>query len=423
MSRQQLAVMLDDSSEGEASLGKTVQVGMLSCDRSGSREAVSFSYAPEWLHSPRAFAIDPELQLGAGAYHPGRDRSLFGIFRDTAPDRWGRVLMERREAIEAEKEKRKAQRLSDWDFLIGVSDFTRMGALRLKEIDGEQHYIDSRERSAPPMARLRELEAVARELSKQGAEDRPEYEQWLRQLFAPGSSLGGARPKASFSTEEGALWMAKFPASDDRRDVGAWEFLAHRLAADAGIAVPASQLLAFNGPYRTFAVQRFDRLPGTRRLYASAMTLLGRTDGEQGSYVEIAQTIQDQGDPAGLNDDLAELYRRVLFSVLIGNRDDHFRNHGFLRTAGGWRLAPAFDINPNPDKAEHALAIDESDPRPSVAHLRATHAYYRLSALQAQRIEAEVRASVDRWRLLADELKLSRSVQSQLETVIDPGVE
>lgn len=413
MSREQLEVMLADTTLGEA-----IQVGTLSCDRRGAHEAISFSYTSAWLAAKWAFAIDPELPLGTGSFYPGAGRSLFGVFRDTAPDRWGRVLMERREAMEAREMDRKVRRLTDWDFLTGVSDTTRMGALRLREPDGDRRYVDPRARGAPPAARLRELEVIARELGKEGVEKRPEYVQWLRQLLAPGTSLGGARPKATFSTEGGDLWLAKFPAHDDRRDVGAWEYLAYTLAGAAGVDMPPAELYRFGNEYRTFAVKRFDREQGTRRLYASAMTLLGLNDGAEGSYLGIAQAIQDLGDPARIAADLEQLYRRILFSILIGNRDDHFRNHGFLRSPGGWRLAPAFDINPNPDKAVHALAIDEADPRPSVMNLRITAPYYRLQPDHAERIEVQVRDAVADWRTHARALGLTGAALSQLEGVI-----
>ena len=414
MSREQLEVVLEDTT-----LGPLIQVGMLSCDRRGAHEAISFSYSTDWLATKWAFAIDPELPLGPGSFYPGAGRSLFGVFRDTAPDRWGRVLMERREAMEAQEVDRKVRRLTDWDFLTGVSDITRMGALRLREPDGDRRYVDPRARGAPPATRLRELEAIARELGKEGVEERPEYVQWLRQLLAPGTSLGGARPKATFSTEGGDLWLAKFPAQDDRRDVGAWEHLAYSLAGAAGVDMPPAKLYRFGSEYRTFAVRRFDRDQSTRRLYASAMTLLGLNDGAEGSYLDIAQTIQNMGDPAGIAADLEQLYRRILFSILIGNRDDHLRNHGFLRSPGGWRLAPAFDINPNPDKAMHTLAIDEADPRPSVRNLRATAPYYRLQPGQANQIEMQVRNAVVNWRTHARALGLTGAALSQLEGVID----
>lgn len=412
--REMLDVVLDD-----ASLGPTTTIGTLQCDRHGTSEVISFIYHPDYLTSRHAVAIDPQLPLFPGPSYPAQGQDLFGIFRDTAPDRWGRTLMERREALEAHDSGRKIRRLGEWEFLAGVSDLTRMGALRLRHVEPPHTFVDDRERSAPPAARLRELEAMARELSRDDAEQRPGYARWLTQLIAPGTSLGGARPKATFADENGTLWLAKFPAHQDRRDVGAWEYLAWQLAREAGIDMPEARLLRFGKSYRTFATRRFDRAKTSRRLYASAMTLLTRNDGDGGSYLDLAQAIQMHGDPSHITTDLAQLYRRAVFNILIGNRDDHLRNHGFLRTPEGWRLAPAFDINPNPDKQQHALAIDTDDPRPLVRLLNDTHKLYRLDEQQATNIENEVRKTIDRWQEVADALKLPRLAQGQLDVIID----
>jgi serine/threonine-protein kinase HipA len=416
---ERLDIVLDDDS-----LGPTTKVGTLLREHSRSGEVISFEYDDDYLSLPWSLEIDPELPLHRGRQHPAQPRALFGVLRDTAPDRWGRVLLERREALEAKQQERRHRRLSEWDFLLGVSDQTRLGALRLREIGPAPGYVDNSELSVPPVTRLRELEAIARELSRDGVEDRPEYAKWLAQLIAPGTSLGGARPKASFRDEDGQLWLAKFPASDDRRDIGAWERLASQLAVAAGVHMPESRLLDFASTYRTYAVMRFDRECGSRRLYASAMTMLRRTDGDgEGSYVDIAEVIQQYGDPECIESDLAQLYRRVVFSILLANRDDHLRNHGFLRTSGGWRLSPAFDVNPNPDKHDHALAIDEADPTPSVANLHATCGYYRLTDRAASRIEADVRAAVREWRRMASAIKISGSEQRLLADIIEPDAE
>lgn len=411
---QTLEVVLDD-----ASLGPSTTVGVLRREQRGASEAISFTYDSGYLESRRSITVSPELPLVAGPAWPAQSCALFGIFRDTAPDRWGRMLMERREALEAREARRKLRHLSEWDFLVGVSDVTRMGALRLRRSEPPQSFVDDRERGAPPAARLRELEAIARGLTRDDAEEQPGYAQWLAQLVAPGTSLGGARPKATFSAEDGCLWLAKFPAHDDRRDIGAWEYLTWKLAVAAGINVSPAKLLRFGRGYHTFAVQRFDRVPDGRRLYASATTLTGRDDGDAAGYLDIAQAIQRHGDPAAIAGDLEELYRRIVFSILVGNRDDHLRNHGFLRTAKGWRLAPAFDINPNPDKQEHALAIDAEDPAPAVSHLRATQAFYRLGEERASVIETKVRAAVYSWSAEAEALKLPRIARDQLAAVID----
>jgi serine/threonine-protein kinase HipA len=400
--------------------GETL-VGSLTRAQSRSGDAIRFAYDGTWLNhaaTPRAYALDPDLPLFRGDFHPPRGLGLHGVFLDMSPDRWGRVLMERREAIEARDEGREARILRDWDFLVGVNDATRMGALRLHDATSGRN-LDVRELGAPPLARLRELEDIVARLELPDAEDRPEYRHWLRMLVLPGTSLGGARPKASFTDEDGAMWIAKFPAGDDRRDVGLLEFLVAELARRAAIELPPSRRYRFSARGHTFAVRRFDRRGATRRAYASSMTLLQRRDGEPASYLELAQAIESVGDPAFIRADLEQLYRRILFSILVGNRDDHLRNHGFLRAPGGWRLSPAFDINANPDKDIHALAIDAGDPRPDSAHLRATAAFYRLDARQSAAIETEVRDVVRDWRTLARDLGVNARDQALLASLVD----
>lgn len=416
MMPEEVSVELDD-----AMFASSMDVGALSRQRGGSATVCRFVYSEAWLSQLRqAFSLDPELPLFPGEMFPAKPRGLFGIFRDTAPDRWGRVLMERREGLDAARDGRKPRQLGEWDFLLGVSDVSRIGALRLRELDDGGRYLGDHGLEVPPLARLRELEAAALALDSPGCEDRTEYETWLRQLLAPGSSLGGARPKATFSGSDGGLWIAKFPAAQDRHDVGAWEYLAHQLAERAKVRVPAAQCLQLGPGHRTFAVRRFDREGKRRRLYVSAMTLTMKDDGAPASYLDVALAIQDHGDPDTIQLDLAELYRRGVFNVLIGNRDDHLRNHGFLRGAKGWRLAPAFDVNPNFHKDEHALALDASTSIPSVAALRASREFYRLTQQQASAIEAEVRAALRGWSSLAATLGISRSEVQRSSAVIDP---
>jgi serine/threonine-protein kinase HipA len=286
-----------------------------------------------------------------------------------------------------------------------VHDQARAGALRFRRGPG-QPFLDDSELAAPPLARLRELEQAARALQAPGAERRPQYAQWLAALLAPGSSLGGARPKASFTDADASLWLAKFPARDDRRDMGAWEYLLHRLAREAGIDVPESRLLRLCGTQRTFCARRFDRAAGSRRMIASAMTLLGRREGEAASYLELAQLIQDQGAPGAIEADLEQLFRRAAFNVMAGNRDDHLRNHAFLRTRGGWRLAPAYDMNPSVEKQEHALALDERLSAPDLALVEATAPYYRVAPRRARRILGELREALSGWRRRARALQI-----------------
>jgi serine/threonine-protein kinase HipA len=390
-----------------AELGPRALVGVLTHERVRGKSALSFEYDSDWLESGAAFMLDPGLELYGGAQYPARGH--FGIFLDSAPDRWGRVLMERREALLAQREKRPVRTLGDWEFLLGVHDHARLGALRFRR-DPDGPFVDDSELSAPPVARLRELEESVRQLEAPGAEERPAYAEWLAILTAPGSSLGGARPKASFTDEDGSLWLAKFPSREDRRDVGAWEFLLHQLAADVGIEVPESRLLSLSPRHRTFCSRRFDRVGGSRRMFASAMTLLERSDGdESASYLDLAELLQDQGAAGTLEADLEQLFRRLVFNVMAGNRDDHLRNHGCLRIGNGWHLSPAFDMNPTADIGEHALAIDERQTRPDLGLAIETAGLYRLSRARAERIVKEVRDVVKTWEKRARALKLSKA--------------
>ena len=253
----------------DADFLERMRVGTLSHDRGTLR----FTYDPVWLKNPQAFALDPDLSLGDGTYFPNTEAGNFRVFDDSAPDRWGQTLMKRREALAAKDEGRKPRALYAWDFLLGVEDVSRQGALRYRR-SSEEAFLAHDALTVPPVANLSELELVAREITAKRIDDLTALRRWLKVLVAPGASLGGARPKASFTESNGSLWIAKFPASDDTRDVGAWEALAQHLAAQAGIEVPASELSRFSGEYHTFCVQRFDRSGARRRFYASAMALL-----------------------------------------------------------------------------------------------------------------------------------------------------
>ncbi len=382
-------------------LAKPGLVGRLHRTFARTGVPASFEYDASWLHRGHAFMLDPRLELWRGEQHPDADMPAFGIFMDSAPDRWGRLLMERREAAAAQREQRPMRALREVDFLLGVSDEARMGALRLRDVDGGP-FLDHRKRTAaPPVTRLRELAAISRRVDEPGVERLPEYEQWLAMLVAPGSSLGGARPKANFRDTDQSLWLAKFPARDDRHDVGAWEYVIHRLAASAGVHMAPARLESLGGTHRTFCTARFDRRDGGRRMFASAMTLLQRRDGDGGSYIDLAQVVSDHGARGHVDADLAQLFRRALFNVLVGNRDDHLRNHGFIREPTGWRLAPAFDVNPSVARFEHTLTLDGASAQPDPNLVMATAGLYRLAPARAQAIFDEVRRAVAGWRAVA----------------------
>jgi len=393
MSRQNdtLEVWLDDD------LGAACQVGTLAHDRGQIR----FRYAREWLNNPRAFALDPDLSLDESPFFPKPELGNFGIFLDSSPDRWGQTLMKRREALQAKDEQRPPRTLYAWDFLMGVQDLHRQGALRFREPETET-FLGDGPLAAPPVTSLRELEAVAWQLSHRRLDDLDALRQW-------GASLGGARPKANFTQEDGTLWIGKFPARNDDRDIGAWEYVVHQLAQQAGITVPPAKLVKLNHEFHTFCVQRFDRAGTSRRFYASAMTLLCKTHSEGTSYLELAQFIRSQGDAEHANSDLAQLFRRVAFNVAVGNRDDHLRNHGFILGKTGWRLAPAFDVNPNIDKGEHVLNIDDVDNRPNLETVLNTAVFYGLNNSQARQIVQEVVEAVAGWREMAQTMRIARA--------------
>jgi serine/threonine-protein kinase HipA len=388
----------------DADFLERTRVGTLSHDRGTLR----FAYDPAWLKNAQAFALDPDLSLGEGSYFPNAEAGNFRVFDDSAPDRWGQTLMKRREALAAKDEGRKPRTLYAWDFLLGVEDVSRQGALRYR-CPGAETFLAHGSLTVPPAASLRELEIVAREITAKRIDDLEALRQWLKVLMAPGASLGGARPKASFTETNGSLWIAKFPARDDSRDVGAWEALVQRLAARAGIEVPASELRRLSGEYHTFCVQRFDRSSVRRRFYASAMALLRKDQSEGTSYLELAEFLHARGAKDHIEADLEQLFRRVTFNVAIGNRDDHLRNHGFLLTRTGWRLAPAFDLNPNTERADHVLNIDESDNRPSLATVIETSEWYVGSKDRGRVIVTEILHETRRWRQAAHALKIARA--------------
>ncbi|WP_417275951.1 type II toxin-antitoxin system HipA family toxin [Castellaniella sp.] len=391
-----LEVWLDDD------LGPARQVGTLAHDRGQIR----FHYERDWLQDPRAFALDPDLSLDEHPFFPKPELGNFGVFLDSSPDRWGQTLMKRREALQAKDEQRSPRTLYAWDFLIGVQDLTRQGALRFRR-PGTEAFLGDEKMAAPPVTTLRELEAVAYQLSNRRIDDLDALRKWLAVLVAPGASLGGARPKANFTEADGSLWIGKFPAHDDERDIGAWEYIVHQLAQKAGIDVPPAKLIKLNNDFHTFCVQRFDRANGSRRFYASAMTLLRKAQSEGTSYLELAQFIRAQGDAEHADADLEQLFRRLAFNVAVGNRDDHLRNHGFVLGETGWRLAPAFDVNPNIDKAEHVLNIDDVDNRPSLETVLSTAAFYGLDDVQARQIVDEVVMVADRWQDAARRMRIS----------------
>ncbi len=390
------------------------RAGVLGAVRVRGEEVFSFRYDEAWLRSANALALDPRLDLYAGAQYPPSGRENFGVFLDSAPDRWGRVLMDRREGLRARTEGRKPRSLGEMDYLLGVYDGHRLGALRYRR-SGELPFLDDDAALAsPPWTKLRELQAASVKLEAADAEDDPQYAKWLGLLIAPGRSLGGARPKASVIDAKGALWIAKFPSTNDVEDVGAWEAVAHALAKRAGVETAPWRTEKFRGPHHTFLSRRFDRGPsGTRIHFASAMTMLERADGEVGaSYLDLAEVLVQRG--ASTSADLEQLWRRMAFFVCISNVDDHLRNHGFLLTPHGWRLAPAYDLNPVAGADGLTLNISETDNAQDPDLLLSVAEYFRLRPKAAEKILASVRRSVSAWAEEAEKLGLSRDARRRM---------
>jgi serine/threonine-protein kinase HipA len=389
-------------------------MGVLHAQQLRGKEVFSFEYQKDWLNSEYSLQLDPDLGLYSGPQYINDDKPNFGMFLDSAPDRWGQMLMRRREAALARKEKRQEQSLFQTDYLLGVYDGHRMGGLRFK-VEPEGPFLnDNKEMAAPPWSSIRKLEQISLRLEEEDAINDPEYLEWLNLLVAPGSSLGGARPKASILDTENQLWIAKFPSKNDDFNSGAWEIVTYEMAIKAGIKMAESEARKFAGRHHTFLTKRFDRIENEVRIhFASAMTLLGFRDGQnhqQGlSYLDIVEFIMSQG--AKVNEDLEELWRRIVFSISVSNTDDHLRNHGFIFTEKGWILSPAYDINPVEKGTGLSLNINENDNSLSLELAMSVHQYFRLSEERAEEIIAEVKSAVSNWRELAKKYGISNSEQ------------
>ncbi|WP_245562156.1 type II toxin-antitoxin system HipA family toxin [Niabella aurantiaca] len=390
-------------------------MGTLSVSPAKGKESFSFEYADVWLKSGFSQTIDPDLQLYSGAYYPRGDKPNFGVFLDSCPDRWGRVLMQRREAAIAKQEGRTVKKLLESDFLLGVFDGHRMGALRFKAEQNGPFLNDNKEMAAPPWTSLRELEHASLKLEEDNTDD-PEYVKWLSMLIAPGSSLGGARPKASVVDAVNNLWIAKFPSKNDEKDVAAWEMTANQLAINAGLNIAEGKLQKFNNKYHTYLTKRFDRTADNKRIhFASAMTLLGYIDGDDAagaSYLELMEFISKHG--ASVEKDLEELWRRIVFSICIKNTDDHLRNHGFLLTNKGWLLSPAYDINPNEYGKGLSINITDTDNSLDLNLAREVAGYFRLSDKKADSVIHETSGVVKDWKKIASTYKISNAEQERM---------
>jgi len=388
-------------------------MGTLFATPARGQEVFSFEYDRAWLESSHRGDLDPDLQLLPGPQYVRDDKPNFGVFLDSSPDRWGRVLLDRREAYLARMQKRAKRTLRELDYLLGVFDGHRMGGLRFR-IDEGPFLDDNADLASPPWTSLRELEQASLRLEQEGAEADPGYGKWLNLLMAPGRSLGGARPKASVIDPKEALWIAKFPSRDDPDDTGAWEWVLHAIARRAKIATPEFERKRLGSKRHTFLSKRFDR-DGQRRIhFASAMTLLGRRDGDEApaSYLDLAELIARYGaHPAR---DLEDLWRRVAFNVCVSNVDDHLRNHGFLLTESGWTLAPAYDMNPVASGDGLALNISTSDNAQRLDLVREVAPQFRLKPARVTKILGEVREAVKTWDTEAKAAGISRTERDRM---------
>jgi serine/threonine-protein kinase HipA len=377
-------------------------VGRLWARMRKGRESATFEYDKAWLAHADRFALEPALKLGPGPFHTAADRPLFGALGDSAPDRWGRVLMRRAERRRAERARATPRTLWEIDYLLMVDDEARQGALRFAEREGGP-FLAAGATTIPPLIELPRLLSAADHVA-----DDSDSDEDLRLLLAPGSSLGGARPKASVRDRDGQLAVAKFPHKGDEINAVRWEAVALSLAAKAGITVPAWRVEDAGGK-PVLLLRRFDRIGAARIPFLSAMSMLSANDNEMRSYLEFVDALRQHG--AAANEDMRALWRRIVFSILISNTDDHLRNHGFLYAGpDGWRLAPAYDLNPVPvDIKPRVLttAIDLEDGTASLARAIEVAGYFGLDATAATRIAAEVGKAVATWRGVAASLGLT----------------
>lgn len=385
-------------------------IGELGYESLRGADSYSFTFNNEWLrlHSNLFLSDDLNNYPGQQYTQPGKD--IFGCFSDALPDRWGRTLLLRREQLVAAEEKRPIRRLSSFDFLTGIDDFSRMGGFRFKEdLDGEFINV-SESLKIPPLTDIRELIAASAEIEKCEENNMLPDRKWIAQLVQPGTSLGGARPKANVIDTDKTLYVAKFPSRKDDYDAGLWEHFSHLLATKAGINAATTKVLTTGEKYHTLLSQRFDRTQEGKRIhFASAMTLLGLSDGDNATtghgYLDIVDFIIQNCTDVERN--LQELYRRVAFNICIGNSDDHFRNHGFLLTAKGWTLSPAYDMNPTLSEYQ-SLLVSLTSNKAELSILLDACEDYMLNRKTAEKIISEVIEVVKGWRELATRLGLSK---------------
>lgn len=387
--------------------GSPKLMGTIYVNQTHGSEVYSFEYSDYWLKEVN-IQLDPELYLYHGRQFVSSNKKIWGIFSDSCPDRWGRLLMRRREAINARKANTKPKKLNESDYLLGVYDETRMGALRFKSEESDDFLANEKDLATPPWTTLRELEAASRgfESDENGTE-----EKWINQLLAPGSSLGGARPKATVQDPDHELWIAKFPSKNDEWNIGAWEMVTHDLAVLCKLNVPEAKLETFSSTGSTFLVKRFDRRGSNRLCFVSAMTLLCKEDGasavDGSSYLEMADFIKANG--SNPQNDLEELWKRIVFSIAVSNTDDHFRNHGFIWNNNGWSLSPMYDVNPNIYGTNLSLNINEDSSDLSFSLALKVCQYFSLSDSYADEYIEKTKSIIsENWKKVAEKYNISR---------------
>lgn len=382
-------------------------IGELTCDSVRGSETYGFCYDKEWLAKFGDFFLSEDLQNYTGVQYARPGRDIFACFSDALPDRWGRTLLNRREQIAAADEQRAVRRLSSFDYLTGVDDVSRMGGFRFAETRGGRFINCDESLRVPPFANIKELMRAAREIEISEEKHLLPSKKWLVQLLHPGTSLGGARPKASVVDDDGCLTIAKFPSRKDDYDVAQWEHFCHVMGRKAGINVADTRTIHGEN-YHILLSKRFDRNGNGKRLhFASALTLLGLTDGDNAStgygYTDIVDFIIRHG--SNVEQNLEELYRRVAFYIIVGNSDDHFCNHGFLLSRKGWELSPAYDINPTLADSQ-SLLINRSTSDSDLSVLLSSAGEYMLSSQIAESIVDEVKTAMKTWRTEARRLGL-----------------
>ena len=395
-------------------LASPQEIGTLGFEHIRGKDHFAFEYSREWLKQHGGLVMSGDLINAPALQHSRGADSVFGFVKDSFPDRWGRLLLDRRERLMAQTEGRPVRILTIYDYLTGIEDFTRMGGIRYKSEDSDEYINAGTKYLVPPVESLHALSNACREIEL--AEERNELpdRRWLDQLIDPGSSLGGARPKANIIDTDGKLYVAKFPSRKDLENTELIEHFSHRLAAAAGINVAKTRTVRISRNRDLLLSERFDRTSDGKRIhFASALSLLGLNDGagsETGNgYLDIVDFILQGCVDVGRN--LRELYRRASFNVMFGNTDDHFRNHGFLLTPKGWTLSPAYDINPGL-KSHQCLLIDQYTEQSDITALLSASSNYLLEPREASEIIEEVRATVKDWRKVASELRVPHKILS-----------